>query len=49
MPMIVIARVTVVTRWAIASQMPARGIQTMLPISEGAPASGRLTRVRPKG
>ncbi len=47
--MIVMQSSTPVIRWPSASHQPARMSQITLPIAEGAPASGRLTSVRPKG
>jgi hypothetical protein len=35
--------------WPIESQIPAKTIQTTLPITDGAPASRRSTTVRPNG
>jgi hypothetical protein len=48
-PMIVTQSAIPVTRCASASSHPNKTIQMMLPTSEGAPAAGRRTILRPKG
>jgi hypothetical protein len=47
--MIVTASAIAVAMCPMASHQPAKTIQTMLPIREGAPASDRLTSRLPNG
>ena len=47
--MIVIVNRTAATRCPIASSQPTSTTQITFPISDGAPASGRRTTVRPNG